>query len=61
VCEVVGRAFGAVRAGASPAEEHRRVRARCGHFFERVPPHEWDVVLRLLDWVLDRVSEIVRV
>lgn len=56
MCEIVGRAFGAVRGGMPPPEAHARARAETARFFRRVPPNEWDVVLRLLDWLVDRIG-----
>lgn len=56
-CEIIGRAFGAVRSGASRQKTHADTRARTAAFFDVVPRHEWDVVLRLLDWLIDRIAD----
>lgn len=56
ICEIVGRAAGDVRRGATPKEAHLRARGMAARFFERVPPQEWDVVLRLADWLVDRIA-----
>lgn len=53
-CETVGRAFFAARAGDA-ASAHAEARRQTERLFHR-PPHEWDVVLRLLDWLIDRIA-----
>ncbi|APR87429.1 Adenylate cyclase [Minicystis rosea] len=56
VCEIAGRGLGSVRAGAPPRDAHARARAETARFFHRTPPHEWDVVLRILDWMVEHVA-----
>jgi tetratricopeptide (TPR) repeat protein len=58
VCETVGRAFGAVRAGTPARDAHAQARARTARFFDRVPPHEWEVVHRLLDWIVEQIRAL---
>jgi hypothetical protein len=55
VCEIVGRGFGAVRAGTPAEKALAKARAAAGKFF-RLPPQEWDVVLRLAAWLVDRIG-----
>ena len=57
VCEVAGRGFAAVRAGEPPREVRARAKAATVHLFARAPALEWDVVLRLLAWVLERTGD----
>jgi tetratricopeptide (TPR) repeat protein len=56
VCELVGRGFGAVRAGTPPREALSQARAGAARFFDRLPPHEWDLVLRLAEWLVGRIA-----
>ncbi len=59
MCEIVGRAFGAVRAGTPPQKARARAREETAPFFSRAP-NEWDVVLRLLDWLVERIGAAPR-
>ncbi len=54
-CEPLGRAFAAVRTGELPAKASAAARARLEQVFAK-PPHEWDVVLRLIDWLLSSID-----
>ena len=54
-CAPVGRGFGAVRSGELPARAHETARRETARFFVR-PPNEWDVVMRLLDWLIDSIA-----
>jgi tetratricopeptide (TPR) repeat protein len=56
VFEIVGRAFGAVRAGTPAPKAHARARASAGRFLDRLPPQEWDVVLRFAAWLVSRIA-----
>ncbi len=55
-CEAVGRGYGSIRAGVPAERAHRETRALTARFFTQ-EPHEWDVVLRLLDWLIDRIAQ----
>jgi predicted ATPase/DNA-binding winged helix-turn-helix (wHTH) protein len=59
-CEHVGRAIHAVRAGGAANEIHAELRRTMAPHFARVPPLAWDVALRQLDWLVDRVLRIPR-
>jgi hypothetical protein len=56
VCEITGRAFGAVRAGTPAPKALSKARASAAAFFDRLPPQEWDVVLRLAAWLVSRIA-----
>jgi tetratricopeptide (TPR) repeat protein len=56
VCEIVGRAFGQVRKGTLPAKALAQARANTGKIFDRLPPEEWDLVLRLAAWLVSRIA-----
>jgi tetratricopeptide (TPR) repeat protein len=56
VCEIVGRAFGAVRAGTPPQKARSQARASAGRFLDRVPPQERDVILRLVAWLVECIA-----
>ncbi|NUO53942.1 MAG: AAA family ATPase [Polyangiaceae bacterium] len=51
-CEVVGRALASILAGAPAAEAHDKARTQMTRLLERIPANEWNVVLRLLDWLV---------
>jgi tetratricopeptide (TPR) repeat protein len=55
VCEIVGRAFGAVRAGAPAEQALANARRSAGRFFDRLPRQEWDIPLRLAAWLVGRI------
>jgi hypothetical protein len=56
LCEIVGRGFGSVRAGTSPDQALRRARTQAAKLFDRLPPQEWDVVMRLGEWLVGRIA-----
>ena len=56
LCEIVGSGFGARRAGATPKQALRRARADAADLLDRLPPQEWDVVMRLADWLVGRIG-----
>ncbi len=55
-CDLVGRALFDVHAGGSAKERHAHVRRTMAADLDRVPPHAWDVALRQLDWLIDRIA-----
>ena len=56
VCEIVGRAFGQVRKGTPASKALAQARASTGKIFDRLPPEEWDLVLRLAEWLVSRIA-----
>jgi tetratricopeptide (TPR) repeat protein len=56
LCEIVGLGFGSRRAGATPKQALRRARAHAGKLLDSLPPQEWDLVLRLADWLVGRIG-----
>jgi tetratricopeptide (TPR) repeat protein len=56
VCEIVGRAFGKVRSGTPAKEALADARESARGIFDRLPPQEWDLVLRLAEWLVSRIA-----
>jgi predicted ATPase/DNA-binding winged helix-turn-helix (wHTH) protein len=56
LCEIVGRGFGSVRAGAPPKQAESRARDGAAKLFDRLPPQEWDVIMRLGEWLVGRIA-----
>jgi len=57
VCEIAGRGFAAIFNGEPRSDVVERARREAAPIFERVPTHEWDVVLRLADWLIGSLAK----
>jgi predicted ATPase/tetratricopeptide (TPR) repeat protein len=51
-CEIVGRALASIAAGRRAADARAEARAKVTLLLEPIPSNEWNVVLRLLDWLV---------
>jgi hypothetical protein len=56
LCEIVGVGFASRRAGTTAKQALRRARAHTAKLLDGVPAQEWDVVLRLADWLVGRIG-----